>query len=189
VLQERIDEINIVPDRKDDGWEEFLSVLREFHEIIAGLDRKVDEWKAYQFVINECIPGRFREFALRVPRLASWDYVLRFIKSRQIERDELRELIRAIKNNPDEIIEVPSEKHLFLTPKGIPFEVDRGGPLSWILQTNRVKSLEKIAVTSLNICPMCDDVYWEKKKGSETCGKKKCSDDLGNWKRKKKKDA
>jgi hypothetical protein len=35
----------------------------------------------------------------------------------------------------------------------------------------------------IRLCPICQDIFWAKKTNSETCGKKKCSDELGNRKR------
>lgn len=45
----------------------------------------------------------------------------------------------------------------------------------------------KLPVNRFKVCPACGDIFWMKTKRSETCGKKACSDTLGNIKRARKK--
>ncbi len=51
-------------------------------------------------------------------------------------------------------------------------------PLLELIQKGDIASFDRVAV-----CPICECVYWLRKTTSETCGKKKCIDDLGNRKR------
>jgi ssDNA-binding Zn-finger/Zn-ribbon topoisomerase 1 len=42
----------------------------------------------------------------------------------------------------------------------------------------------KIPFYRIRSCPICQDFYWAKKTNSQSCGRKKCIDDLQNQKKK-----
>lgn len=50
-------------------------------------------------------------------------------------------------------------------------------------QSHIIRALDGINPKRLKMCPICNFVFWAKKTNGNTCGKKKCADDLGNKKR------
>jgi len=184
-LSARLDEINRIPAPNAAEWPEFLAAMKALNELLQSADARV-RWAGYEPAVEHYLPAKFRSFALTppVPSLimhAKWKEAEKWIHSLRVERTELRQFIKGSRSYDEgDIIRVQSERHFALNVKGIPYELDRGGPLSFIIRN-------AVPVDSLNICPVCDEVYWEKKRGSLTCGKRHCSDTFQNRKRRKEK--
>ncbi len=50
-------------------------------------------------------------------------------------------------------------------------------------ESHIIRALDGINPKRLKMCSICNLVFWAKKINANTCGEKKCADDLGNKKR------
>jgi len=140
-----------------------------------------------QSMIFQRVDSRFRDFALfsRGVGGLSYEWYRKWVTEHCDAARELRDLIEVIRFSADTLYNVPVSLAFEIDEEGVMTNLTRGSLLPYLIE-------ERISIRRLKICPVCDDIFWQVQRGevrhSLTCGKRHCSETLGNRKRKKKGD-
>ena len=205
-LARHIESANLIPHQASDAaWAEFMGTLVEIMEPLSEEesatilqfgptvpgDERHSEYELgrnrlnnrYKAAVRNRVTREFLPLALSLPILTAW-LLEATIETMRTNATELRApLLRVVTMMSGRCFSVEIMKRQFfvIDESGIVSEMYPGA-LSQIIS-------ERIPIDRLQICPICADIFWQKKRGptrrSLTCGKKTCADTLGNRKRKK----
>lgn len=197
-LQEQLDVINMAP-KTSAEWDELTALLKQILTELTNardpiyLDEDDDNstLENYRRAVLESVPTKFHAFALSLEDQAESDIDYFHLPGRKeltgallrirLARQSLHSIVRdAIADNGSGWLTTNTQRN-FVLENWFLTEAYPSDPLSVILSNN-------IPIDRLNICSICDKVYWQKYRGkvrvSETCGDYECGYKLANLKRK-----
>lgn len=201
-LQDHLDRVNIVPVAWPDQWQEFTSTLKglkvkwdgtssELRQKNAGvfefgadlednIERRLTELfrTALRSKLSP-IDKYFVEFAASLSEIftSDWKDIQRYITLSRSERDCLHELIEGAKKHWGHGQVYPvSQKVVSVENWRVSERSDQNDIFTFL------RSNEKPYFERLDICTVCEKVFWVKYRGSATCGKR-CSESLSRRKK------
>lgn len=204
-LKDQLDLINLAPKTAGE-WKELTDLLKKLVEDLAEqmAESLIDEIVVgkqyipaidlYTDAVRNRIPAKYREFAMRLAEAADIDIESSHLPGRKevdaallrirVARKALHDILWAAIDDDGSGEVVTNTQRSFQMENWILSEPEYADPLSIIVA-------KKIPIDRLNICSICDKVYWQKYRGnrreSETCSYE-CGYKLGNLKRKYKKE-
>ncbi|HMS41119.1 MAG TPA: hypothetical protein PKE69_12890 [Pyrinomonadaceae bacterium] len=141
--------------------------LDNFLKLKASIDEKIEHFNVLDFGNDES-EADWQEIIRRIS-----DEDLKSLIENSPTKAEFELAMRANALLNESLANLKS--HLFVNEKGF-LDLSVSG-------LGEIVKKEKIKFDRIRICPICNFLFWAKKKNSETCGQKKCIDTLGNRKR------
>lgn len=200
-LQRHLNLINLLP-KKAAEWRHLREILPTIVDELESL-RTDDNFRKYvvdsdemELLLTEYyrkaaqdrIDIEYRELALYLTDVAvCFDFpcdskaILNELAWLKDDRRSLHEMIRTAQDNDGGGWFTSNARRLFGIENGLLFQMEHSSVIDFLYS-------QKLSISRLNICPVCDKVYWQKLAGevrkSETCGVPECSKQLANMKSK-----
>lgn len=165
------------------------------------LRRRINEKATLRFLIMEIKSGDFEKYYMLKNKFRSFNKAPGIwlgqgsdpLNIREIEKERFASMNINFKDiTKDKLSETEWSEferlsrhfNLFFIKTSVQPTLDKDGYL--VLEADGLAKIiteERIKFERIRICPVCNLIFWAKKNSSETCGRKKCVDTLGNRKR------